>query len=174
MKAEDTKPLTKTKPEEDRSRGTIEVKPPVVENPDGVIHYLLSELLSYKDVEDKEQATPVQGHPKDPAAMDVDMTVDESTPTPGPSSPTQAGSVQPAAGVPEQKRSDKPEFKADQHPIYIYRCFILQCLTELLSCYNRTKVEFINFSRKADPQVMTPSKPRSGVLNYLLNAFIPV
>ncbi|TKA76400.1 hypothetical protein B0A49_05383 [Cryomyces minteri] len=174
MKAEDTKPLTETKPEEDRSRGTAEVKPPVVENPDGVIHYLLSELLSYKDVEDKEQVTPVQGHSKDPVAMDVDMTIDESTPTPGPSTPNQAGSVQPAAGVPEQKRSDKPEFKPDQHPIYIYRCFILQCLTELLSCYNRTKVEFINFSRKADPQFMTPSKPRSGVLNYLLNALIPV
>jgi E3 ubiquitin-protein ligase HUWE1 len=28
--------------------------------------------------------------------------------------------------------------------------------------------------RKADPQAVTPSKPRSGVLNYLLNAVIPV
>jgi E3 ubiquitin-protein ligase HUWE1 len=31
----------------------IEVKAPVVEHPDGVIHYLLCELLSYKDVEDR-------------------------------------------------------------------------------------------------------------------------
>jgi E3 ubiquitin-protein ligase HUWE1 len=35
-------------------------------------------------------------------------------------------------------------------------------------------VEFINFSRKAAPQAMTPSKPRSGVLNYMLNDLIPV
>ncbi|KZF19822.1 hypothetical protein L228DRAFT_270601 [Xylona heveae TC161] len=146
-----------------------EVKAPVVEHPDGVIHYLLCELLSYKDVDDKEAASSQESANKDASRSgqpDVEMTVSDSpSPTPPPSSSQQQGEV---------PRSEKPEFKADQHPIYIYRCFILQCLTELLSCYNRTKVEFINFSRKTDPQAATPSKPRSGVLNYLLNAVIPV
>ncbi|KAI9824603.1 MAG: hypothetical protein M1832_001693 [Thelocarpon impressellum] len=133
-----------------------EVKAPVVEHPDGIIHYLLSELLSYKDVEDKEpKATPVKEAPTG-SASDVIMTNGE------------AGSVAPPS--PDGKKN---QFKPEQHPIYFYRCFILQCLTELLSCYNRTKIEFINFSRKASPQAMTPSKPRSGVLNYLLNDVIP-
>ena len=145
-----------------------ENKAPVVEHPDGVIHYLLSQLLSYKDVEDKD----LEISPRDPA--------NEATPV----SPTDiemsngSGSVTPPTAVPKEsssdKRAEKLEFKAEQHPIYIYRCFLLQCLTELLSSYNRCKIEFINFSRKADPKAITPSKPRSGVLSYLLNTLIPV
>ncbi len=145
-----------------------EAKPPVVESPDGVIHYLLCELLSYKDVEDKDPSPPAKEPMKEPTpsvTADVEMS-NGTTPTP-------VGSPAPAETA-EPKKADKPEFKADQHPIYIYRCFLLQCLTELLSFYNRSKIEFINFSRKADPKAMTPSKPRSGVLNYLLNAVIPV
>ncbi|KAJ9649422.1 E3 ubiquitin-protein ligase tom1 [Coniosporium tulheliwenetii] len=145
-----------------------ELKHPVVENPDGVIHYLLCELLTYKDVEDKEQpAAPkepqVESEESTPA--DIEMTDDDmrsASATPVPTAP------------PSARKSEKPDFKADQHPIFVYRCFILQCLTELLSSYNRTKIEFINFSRKADPHAMTPSKPRSGILNYFLNALIPV
>ncbi|PWY87297.1 ubiquitin-protein ligase [Aspergillus sclerotioniger CBS 115572] len=144
-----------------------DLKPPVVENPDGVIHYLLSELLSYKDVDDKEApmenteaSAPDQSEPQ----TDVEMSIDE----PSPSVASTDAQAQ------RNKKSDKPAFKADDHPIYIYRCFLLQCLTELLSSYNRTKVEFINFSRKADPHAATPSKPRSGILNYLLNALVPV
>ncbi|KAG9534437.1 hypothetical protein KCU79_g22165, partial [Aureobasidium melanogenum] len=64
--------------------------------------------------------------------------------------------------------------KAEQHPIFAYRCFILHCLVELLGSYNRTKIEFINFSRKAEYQVSTPSKPRSGLLNYFLTSLIPL
>ncbi|RAL03966.1 E3 ubiquitin-protein ligase TOM1 [Aspergillus ibericus CBS 121593] len=163
--------------EEDQTGGTIsedkdkaksgELKPPVVENPDGVIHYLLSELLSYKDVDDKEapsENTEVSAPDQSEPQTDVEMSIDE--PSPSVASTDAQGT--------RNKKTDKPAFKADDHPIYIYRCFLLQCLTELLSSYNRTKVEFINFSRKADPHAATPSKPRSGILNYLLNALVPV
>jgi len=34
---------------------------PVVDNPDGVIHFLLCELLNYRDVEDKEPAPALTG-----------------------------------------------------------------------------------------------------------------
>ncbi|KAL4932739.1 E3 ubiquitin-protein ligase TOM1 [Aspergillus undulatus] len=157
---------------EDREKGKIpDLKTPVVEKPDGVIHYLLSELLSYKDVDDKEPpaenretsapSAPEQSEPQ----TDVEMSTDD--PTPSVSSSELQGSR-------STKKSEKPAFQADDHPIYIYRCFLLQCLTELLSSYNQTKVEFINFSRKADPLATTPSKPRSGILNYLLNALVPV
>ncbi len=141
-----------------------DTKAPVVDNPDGVIHYLLCELLSYKDVVDKELPASAPTQTRD------SMSVDPDPSTPGPSSAPSV-STEP---VQEHKKHSKVEFKPEQHPIYIYRCFLLQCLTELLACYNRTKVEFINFSRKADPHMLTPSKPRSRVLDYLLNVLIPV
>lgn len=153
--------------DKDKAKAT-DLKPPVVENPDGVIHYLLSELLSYKDVDDKEaptESTDPSAPDQSETQIDVEMSIDEPSPS---------VSSTDAQGTRNNKKSDKPAFKADDHPIYIYRCFLLQCLTELLSSYNRTKVEFINFSRKADPHAATPSKPRSGILNYLLNALVPV
>ncbi|KAJ5637707.1 hypothetical protein N7490_007586 [Penicillium lividum] len=159
--------------DKDKNQGkSTELKAPVVENPDGVIHYILSELLSYKDVEDKETSTetserPSSDQPESQPLTDVEMSVDEPTPSVSNSADAQP-SPTPA------KKGEKPPFNAEDHQIYIYRCFLLQCLTELLSSYNRTKVEFINFSRKADPLASTPSKPRSGILNYLLNALVPL
>ncbi|GIJ81976.1 hypothetical protein Asppvi_000479 [Aspergillus pseudoviridinutans] len=154
---------------DDKDKGkAADLKPPVVENPDGVIHYLLSELLSYKDVEDKEpsaEAGDAAVNDQSETQTDIEMATDEPTPS------VSSAELQ---GARTSKKSEKPPFKADEHPIYIYRCFLLQCLTELLSSYNRTKVEFINFSRKADPLATTPSKPRSGILNYLLNVLVPL
>ena len=151
---------------------TQDVKAPTVEHPDGVIHYILSQLLSYKDVEDKDSEPTAKDIAKDAAkdatstiASDVEM-INGSTPPPQRPLPTMNSEA--------EKRPDKSEFKFEQHPIFIYRCFLLHCLAELLSSYNRTKIEFINFSRKADPKAMTPSKPRSGVLNYLLNVLLPI
>ncbi len=149
----------------------VEVKAPVVEHPSGVIHYLLQELLTYKDVEDKDVTSAAkdpttESLTESPASVDVAnaSTAAHSSTLPDPSTP----------GLQETKKADKPEFKPHEHPIHVYRNFILQCLTELLHSYNRTKIEFINFSRKADPKAITPSKPRSGVLSYLLNDVIPV
>ncbi|KAJ5160845.1 uncharacterized protein N7482_007849 [Penicillium canariense] len=159
--------------EKEKDKGqakNTDLKPPVVENPDGVIHYLLSELMSYKDVDDKEPATtestehPVQDQSE--PQTDVEMSMDEPTPSVTSSADAQTSRA--------PKKGEKPLFKAEDHPIYIYRCFLLQCLTELLGSYTRTKVEFINFSRKADPLASTPSKPRSGILNYMLNALVPL
>ncbi|EED24438.1 ubiquitin-protein ligase (Tom1), putative [Talaromyces stipitatus ATCC 10500] len=155
-------------PTDTKDKGkVVELKPPVVEHPDGVIHYLLSELLSYRDVEDKDSGTEnvEAGTANAPEPHnEPDISVGETSPS---SSTADLGVSR------ESKKQEKPAFKADDHPIYIYRCFLLQCLTELLSSYNRTKVEFINYSRKADPMATTPSKPRGGVLNYLLNTLVP-
>ncbi|KAF1917118.1 hypothetical protein BDU57DRAFT_548679 [Ampelomyces quisqualis] len=159
--AEEDRPKETTEPKQpllERTK-TADLKVPVAENKDGVIHYLLCELLAYKEIEDtpevpKPADTPAGGQSAREAASDVAV---------------------PNAGVaPEPSRQEKPVFKADAHPIYIYRCFLLKCLAELLQSYNRTKIEFISFSRKADPYTTTPSKPRSGVLNYLLNTLVPI
>lgn len=142
----------------------------VVENPDGVIHFLLCELLNYKDVEDKDPASainslsPTAEKPTATATTNGDIAMADSSSDATPAVPPKDG----------KSTKAKVEFKAEDNPIYIYRCFLLQCLTELLGSYNRTKIEFINFKRSAPPQSMTPSKPRSSVVNYLLSDLIPI
>jgi E3 ubiquitin-protein ligase HUWE1 len=174
-KSEEKKEDQLAESESNTERPTIErtktgdIKPPSIENPDGVIQFLLKELSSYKDVEDKEvQPSKPVSQETSAAATSSDVEMSDSTPTPT------AETVSGQSIDPEPKQSDKPIFKSDQHPIFAYRCFLLQCLVELLQSYNRTKIEFINFSRKAEYQASTPSKPRSGLLNYFLTSLIPV
>ena len=163
-KPKESSELPPQKPVLERTK-TTDLKLPVVENPDGVIHYLLCELLAYKEIEDKPEAPKTT----EPTSAGTDNS--EST---GDAQPASEGASTPSTIASDPSKHEKPTFKADAHPIYIYRCFILRCLAELLQSYNRTKIEFINFSRKADPYTMTPSKPRSGVLNYLLNVLVPI
>ncbi|KAE9376104.1 hypothetical protein N431DRAFT_333518 [Stipitochalara longipes BDJ] len=169
LSIQDVKPSTEGADSEmpDAPKSAREQKLPVLENPDGVIHFLLCELLNYRDVEDKEPVTaPIPTENNGSASNgDVPMAGTSSSSSSDPGSPKDTKNPKPPT---------KQEFKAEDHPIYIYRCFILQCLTELLSSYNRTKIEFINFKRSAPPQAMTPSKPRSSVVNYLLFDLIPI
>ena len=147
---------------------TSDTRAPVVQHPSGVIHWLLCELLTYKEVVDKDQVSAAKPSPVQEGVRELDSDVEmEDGVTP-------PAAVSPQSVEPNSNKKDKLEFKPEQHPIYIYRCFLLQCLTELLRCYNRTKIEFINFSRRADGKATTPSKPRSSVLNYLLNDLVPV
>lgn len=160
---EDVKPSTESADKEmtDAPKTPFESKRPVLENPDGVIHFLLCELLNYREVDDKEPPSqpPKDSKPEDePVGAGVEATssspaADQQTPEP----------------KEKDKKSSKPTFKAEDHPIFVYRCFLLNCLAELLQGFNRTKVEFINFKRSAPIQTNTPIKPRSSILNYLLN-----
>ncbi|KAK4120885.1 hypothetical protein N657DRAFT_648684 [Parathielavia appendiculata] len=139
----------------DASKTPFEVKRPVLENPDGVIHFLLCELLNYREVDDKEPSS----HPA------------KESPTGGESSgaTVEASSAGQQLVDPKDRKTPKSTFKAEDHPIFVYRCFLLNCLAELLQSFNRAKVEFINFKRSAPVLNNTPIKPRSSVLNYLLN-----
>jgi E3 ubiquitin-protein ligase HUWE1 len=171
LSMEDVKPSTETADGEAAEGSKVEHKVPIVENPDGVIYFLLCELLNYRDVEDKE-AAPAPTEDKTKAATTETPAAaitgaEASAPAPG------AVEARPASPSKPETKKPKPEFKAEEHPIYIYRCFLLQCLTELLASYNRTKVEFINFKRNAPTHAATPSKPRSNVVNYLLFDLIP-
>jgi E3 ubiquitin-protein ligase HUWE1 len=129
-------------------------KRPIVENPDGVVHFLLEQLLNYQKVDDAEATST-----KEPKTAEEKSSGDSPT-----------GSVIPdAAAEDKDKKPPKVQFKGEEHPIFIYRCFLLHCLTELVQSYTRAKMEFINFKRGAVLQSNTPVKPRSSVLNYLLH-----
>ncbi|KAF2768059.1 hypothetical protein EJ03DRAFT_328620 [Teratosphaeria nubilosa] len=157
-----------------------EPRGPTIDTTDGVVAFLLRELSNYKDVEDRPAPALVsqstQTETNGDARGDIDMAdaSASTTPTPAPATPTPAASPGPAANGPSEAAATKQRFKAEEHTIYIYRCFLLQCLSELLLSYSRTKIEFINFSRKPESTPATPSKPRAGTLNYLLNVLLPV
>lgn len=160
LSIEDVKPTTESmdKPAIDATKSVLQdSKRPILENPDGVIHFLLCELLNYKEVDDKEPPSTAKDlkDPKDQAAAD-------------------ATDVNSAGDSSDSKDKKKPVFKPEEHPIFIYRCLILRCLIELLQSYNQTKIEFINFKRSAPMQTNTPIKPRSSVLNYLLTDLLSV
>ncbi|TQV98004.1 HECT (ubiquitin-transferase) domain-containing protein [Cordyceps javanica] len=154
--ADEVKPSTELTDKEMADAPKItDSKRPVVENPDGVVHFLLCELVNYREVDDKEPAAN--------ALKDAQPELDVSD----------AGSEQfekePTTGEGGDKKQIKPQFKSEEHPIFVYRCFLLNCLSELLQSYTRTKVEFINFKRSAPPiSTGTPIKPRTGILNYLI------
>ncbi|KAK4140702.1 uncharacterized protein C8A04DRAFT_31792 [Dichotomopilus funicola] len=158
----DVKPSTESADKEmtDAPKTPFELKRPVLENPDGVIHFLLCELLNYREVEDKEPANQ-------PASQPTKVSPTEGG-SPGASGEATPGPEQPPSEV-KDKKSSKTAFKSEDHPIFVYRCFLLNCLVELLQSFNRAKVEFINFKRSVPMQTNTPIKPRSSVLNYLLN-----
>ncbi|KAJ3492058.1 hypothetical protein NLG97_g5480 [Lecanicillium saksenae] len=153
--ADDIKPSTELVDKEMADAPKItDSKRPVVENPDGVVHFLLCELLNYREVDDKEPANSSKD-----AQPELDMS--------------DAGSEQmdkeTTVAESADKKQAKPQFKSEEHPIFVYRCFLLNCLSELLQSYTRTKVEFINFKRSAPPlSTGTPIKPRTGILNYLI------
>ncbi|PSK40189.1 hypothetical protein B9Z65_8129 [Elsinoe australis] len=153
------------KPQLERTK-TSDMKPPVVENPDGVIQFILKELSSYRDVDDKETPAPATQQSTAERSETPDVEMPDMTPPPDLPRGTQLPIPQP--------RTERTIFKTEEHPIFTYRCTLLQCLSELLCCYNRTKVEFINFSPKSESTATTPSKPRSGLLNYMLTTLVPV
>ncbi|KAI0904901.1 hypothetical protein F4823DRAFT_166786 [Ustulina deusta] len=156
LSIQDIKPSTEgeDKHMDDVSKTTIQdQKRPVVETPDGVIHFLLCELLNYKEVDDKDASH---------------LTKEGTQASEQGASSSDAPNENEARTIDGKEKKGKSSFKADEHPIFIYRCFLLHCLTELLQSYNRTKVEFINFKRNAPLFANTPVKPRSSVLNYLL------
>ncbi|KAI1498242.1 hypothetical protein F5X99DRAFT_339221 [Biscogniauxia marginata] len=155
LSIQDVKPSTEgeDKQMEDVSKSSVQdLKRPVLENPDGVVHFLLCELLNYREVEDKDVSQ---------VTKDSKQDGDQDSSTTGPSESENRSTE-------SKDKKAKTSFKAEEHPIFIYRCFLLHCLTELLQSYNRTKVEFINFKRSAPLFANTPVKPRSSVLNYLL------
>lgn len=150
-------------------------KAPIVEHPSGVIHYLLSELLSYKDTDDSVGPQPKLVNGEGASASPAPQIPGGSSLQRNSSTDDSSSDVDvPTTPPPPITDTKKVEVKPDQHPIHTYRIFLLQCLTELLNSYNQAKIEFINFSRKAEAKATTPSKPRSAVLTYLLTEAIPL
>ena len=115
----------------------------------GVVQTLLTELLNHHadtETAPKKDVAPVVGTNGSPPE----------------------GETNPVPNVPRTKLTP------DECKEYAYTLFLLQAIAELVGSYNNCKLEFVNYSRRGqirDPQ--TPSKPRSMMLNYLLNDLLP-
>ncbi|KAK9454511.1 hypothetical protein V1511DRAFT_517796 [Dipodascopsis uninucleata] len=112
-----------------------------LEKTTGVIQFLLNELMSTKE--------------DPPQLSESEKTDEEKT---GDDNQTPASAENPS----------KIEFSIEKHPLFMYKMFLLEVLTELVSSYNQCKLEFISYSRRGQA-FNTPSKPRLAVLNYFLN-----
>ncbi|CAK7273051.1 E3 ubiquitin-protein ligase tom1 [Sporothrix epigloea] len=166
----------------DATNGTavVEHKRPVVENPDGVITLLLEQLMTYQKVDDAE-VPPSKGEDTvNDSSLGTEIGTITAAPTPDPIGesafppPTASNTERDAAAsaavaTGKDKEKTVQAFRTSDHPIFVFRGFLIMCLGELLRSYSRCKMEFINFKRGVALQTLTPVKPRTSVLNYLLN-----
>ncbi|CAK7268300.1 E3 ubiquitin-protein ligase tom1 [Sporothrix epigloea] len=164
----------------------VEHKRPVVENPDGVITLLLEQLMTYQKVDDVEVPQAKGENIANNSSLGTDIVNIMAAPTPDPVGESvfpppaiisterdAAASAASATATAGTAGKDKEKaFRTSDHPIFVYRGFLISSLGELVRSYSRCKMEFINFKRGVALQTLTPVKPRTSVLNYLLNDIV--
>ncbi|KIJ39919.1 hypothetical protein M422DRAFT_257242 [Sphaerobolus stellatus SS14] len=84
----------------------------------------------------------------------------------------------PTIQTPEQPKANEGNADASQQTAseearahYLYACFLMQCLTELLFSYNSCKMAFVNYTKKktATPAKEGTPKHRPTMLNFLIS-----
>jgi E3 ubiquitin-protein ligase HUWE1 len=118
----------------------------------GVVQVLLTELLSH--------------HTDTPASLKKEDAPNVGHAT-SPEDTTESGHL-------TVNPTTRPKLAPEENKEYAYTLFLLQVLSELLGSYNNCKLEFVNYSRRGQSrEPLTPSKPRSMMLNCLLNDLLP-
>ncbi|KAG5459282.1 MAG: hypothetical protein BJ554DRAFT_331, partial [Olpidium bornovanus] len=124
----------------------------------GVVPYLISELLATRH--------PVEGGPDlcSPASAGSDSNVATEPPPPAQSQ--------------ELPSPDKPaaETADGSESVFVYRCFLMQCLAEMVLSYPSCKLDVLNSTKRAGSakEPPTPSKVRSSFIQYILHELLPV
>lgn len=163
-----SKEIRTEKPED----GAMQVDVPAIvlnvpsEAAEAVVHFLLAELLrAGKSASDSIKAAPPLSQPKE-SQTDTAPVVGVS-----PSAPDRVDSV-PSEPIREPTQDPTPL----NHTDFLYACFLMQCLTELLFSYDHCKTAFLSFSRKkalgTSKEGHTRSKPSA--LNFLLSDLVSV
>ncbi|KAL1921444.1 uncharacterized protein VTP21DRAFT_11160 [Calcarisporiella thermophila] len=135
-----------------------------------VINFLIDELLNHR-AKKKDAAPPssdsIFATPSKPSTSLQDTAMAESS-----ASVPAVGETGAAGSKPDEK-DDKGADAASKarEGQFMYTCFLLQCLTELLSSYPVCKINLMNFSRRGEDT--STWKPRTVFLNYLLNDLLP-
>ncbi|KAG0205736.1 hypothetical protein BGX28_002703 [Mortierella sp. GBA30] len=125
---------------------------------EAVMSYLVTELLNSRSI------TP---------------TLDQSNPgdsKDGPTEPVSNPTATEASNkTPATTAVAGASLETVMDPDFVHRCFLLQCLNELVVSYPSCKIDLMNYSRRKGRKdsLNSASKPRSNWLSYLLNDLIP-
>ena len=118
---------------------------------EALIHFLISELVRSVKTEQMPDSSSTEHAPS---------RVPE-TPKQSSEPATLPSSTAPMSPAPPGDRDD-----------YVYSCFLMQCLTELLFSYESCKVAFLSYSPKKRPQAGAkdaPLKYRTAAIQFLLS-----
>ncbi|KAK0523507.1 E3 ubiquitin-protein ligase tom1, partial [Tilletia horrida] len=155
----------------------------ISESAESVIHFLLSELhKSTKDAAICRNIAPQPPKSALPSAvtkMGAFNTADAgSTPArslPHAAKPAEAQSASASTGTAGEAAAESTD-KAAQDATYLFSCFLMQTLMELLSSYVSCKLAFINLCRRrasTNPENNNQPRLKVSMLQYLLNELIP-
>jgi len=125
-----------------------------------VVHFLVSELLNVRVASTGTDSSPSGA-----------SNASGSSPKNAPTQPVPPVSAQASSSDKDTKQTEDEPHDTN----FVYRCFLLQCLNELLISYPSCKVDMMNFSRRRagkEPSTVA-TKPRGNWLSYLLNDLIP-
>ncbi|KAK9761441.1 E3 ubiquitin-protein ligase tom1 [Basidiobolus ranarum] len=121
-----------------------------------LIHFLIEELMSLRFSSSKDSVD---------LGVAIDMSIDKA----------------PDNGTAEATK-EKGCLPTEDDKTFVYRCFLLECLNELLSSYPQCQSDVMTYNRaKKHPkephtpqkESQTPQKYRSSFLNHLLNDLLP-
>jgi len=140
---------------------------------ENLIHFIANELISIRSIQSataSESKSTETAHEKQQSAENINVvTINNNANNSNNNVNNNATNANNNNTGPIQ-----PPFKPEEHLDYLCRCFLLQCLTELLSSYPSCKIEVINLSRrKSSVGPGIPSKTRTPLLSYLLNDLLP-
>ncbi|KAG0231894.1 hypothetical protein BGW42_008561 [Actinomortierella wolfii] len=137
---------------------------------DVIISFLVSELLGTRNAPvtptaETSAAAPSSAHPH---------TSESSGTTAAASSSLDQDSTATAGG---DASTTKPTEPAPYDAVFVYRCFLLQCLNELLQAYPACKMDLMNYSRRKSSKDNNNNnnthKPKGNWLHYLINDLMP-
>ncbi|KAH8107868.1 hypothetical protein BXZ70DRAFT_1014411, partial [Cristinia sonorae] len=130
------------------------------ESLDVIVHFLIAELMKTIRIE-----YPPENAAVEPVTAQPQGVASSSTP------PASRSGDQPPAPLPTSERPDEADVNR-RDADYIYACFLMQCLTELLFSYDSCKLAFLSYSPKKrlhTPAKEAGSKHRSAAVQFLIN-----
>ncbi|KAF9976767.1 hypothetical protein BGZ73_007902 [Actinomortierella ambigua] len=135
-----------------------------------IINFLTTELLNTR-------STPTSSAAETPASSSSltqpQATGDSSSASAGASAAVKQEAAATATTGCDASASKSAE-PAPYDAVFVYRCFLLQCLNELLQAYPSCKMDLMNYSRrKSGKENNNNHKAKGNWLNYLINDLMP-
>ncbi|KAG0269162.1 hypothetical protein DFQ27_004558 [Actinomortierella ambigua] len=130
-----------------------------------IINFLVSELLGTR-------STPTSSVAETPVAASSSVQSHATSESSSAAAGATATLKKEGAASSEASTSKTAE-PAPYDTVFVYRCFLLQCLNELLQAYPSCKMDLMNYSRRKSGKENSTHKVKGNWLNYLINDLMP-